>query len=91
LTLVLPAVLECAAHRWYVIATEMGYSEGQITDMVSGIPEAADKLTKIVNCKKMSENSGIVADSLLKACGSIPNPVLAAVQEKMKCHQLTLK
>ena len=89
LSLVLPAVMEFAAHRWYPIGLKLGYNDGQIMSMVKDIALDVDRLTKIVNCKKMGEDSGVVADNLLEACEAMS--VLTAVQDKMKQLQLTVE
>ena len=83
--LVQQAVLECAPHRWYAIGSKLGYSEGQIESMVKGIALDVDKLMKIINHMRMVEDkdSG-VANRLLRACEAIPDPVIAAVQDKVQ-------
>ena len=76
--------MECAAHRWYSIGVELGYTDGQIESMVKGIALDVDKLRKIVNHKKMSEDKGVVAQQLLRACETISEPVMVAVQDKLQ-------
>ena len=82
---------ECAAHRWYVIGLGLGYNDGQIESMVKGIALDADKLTKIVNNMKMAKDSSIVAQQLLRVCEEIPNPVIAAVREKIRQLQSNMQ
>ena len=83
LSLVTRAVMECAPHRWYPIGLELGFNDGQLESMVKGLAVDADKLIKIVNCKKMGQDSGVVAQQLLQACETIIDPVIAAVKEKL--------
>ena len=84
LSLVQRAVLKCAPHRWYAIGSELGYSDGQIESILKGITLDVDKLMKIINHMRMGENSGVVADRLLRACEAIPDPVIAAVRDKIE-------
>ena len=85
------AVILCAPDRWFAIGTSLGYNLGQINSIVDGIPSSADRLEKIIRLMEMSEDLGIVAQKLLKACEEIAFPVIAKVLEKIHDIQLGLQ
>ena len=81
LELVLNAVTKCAPNEWYSIAVELGFSEGEIEAKTTVIPSAKGKLQKMVRVKAAAFGRQRTARLLLKACESIPNPVIGAVNE----------
>ena len=83
--LLLRAVLECAAHRWCFLGIKLAFTTGQIESIVKGIALDVDKLRKIVDHKVMSEPStDDVEYQLLRACETIPEPVIGVVREKLR-------
>lgn len=83
LALVLRAVIEIAPSRWYSIGQALGYSEGELVSVASGLTEDAEKMRKIVNVKAMGADK-VLAYQLLQACRTIKQPVFDEVQCKLQ-------
>ena len=83
-------MLECAPHSWYAIGSRLGYTEGQIESMVKGIALDVDKLMKIIDHMR-NKDSGVVVNRLLRACEAIPDPVIAAVRDKIQQLQSNMQ
>lgn len=80
----LRAVVETAPHRWYPIGLALGYTEGQVTAIVDGLPEHADKMLKIVNTKAMGVNCKELAQQLLHACETMSPPIIEEVRSRLQ-------
>ena len=78
------AVLKCAPHEWYSVGCQLGFTDGQLTDMTQSLGTGAGKLEKIVNVKVAEVGGEEAARMLLEACKRLPIPVIDAVRRRLE-------
>lgn len=81
---VLRVVTELGENQWDLIGVEMELSPARIDSLTNKSPTNAGKLRAIIDNQRTVLGTEGVIKKLLDACGTLDNPILMMVEEKLK-------
>ena len=69
--------------QWYSLCVEMGYSRAAVVAITTGITSEADKIRAVFDNKIRAVGKRAATQALLKACRSIPDPIIGGVMDSL--------